>query len=306
MLYNEHTRSAKELQRRIAALREEGIDPTLPQKPTLPRPSPASALTTHGSSASPLTHPRERLPDSQVDESFMLLGQQVCATCICLLLPLSVMCLQSTDAGDAFNTFWKAMEQLDHVAQPLAFATASLGLSESIQRELGRNGSYSSDTDTDGSGRQRRALFGGRSKPQSPDGSSPTTVDDAHGNSSPLRQSVIDLRNEFDEIAEEGECQFSSVVSQGDIRHEDYDSSDSFCFIPSKSEPSQLALKEENITLRSELEGMKKRLENAERMLKLRQEQDQQLRENIAVARREVILTHLDRRQIPAHSSSGL
>ncbi len=71
----------------------------------------------------------------------------------------------------------------------------------------------------------------------------------------------------------------------------DYDSSDSFCFIPSKSEPSQLALKEENNTLRSELDGMKMRLENAERMLKLRQEQDQQLRENIAVARREVLHT---------------
>ena len=77
-------------------------------------------------------------------------------------------------------------------------------------------------------------------------------------------------------------------MSQGDIGREDYDSSDSFCFIPSKSEPSQLALKEENSALRLELEGMKKRLENADRMLKLRQEQDQQLRENIAVARREV------------------
>src|SRR5260221_14441666 len=80
----------------------------------------------------------------------------------------------------------------------------------------------------------------------------------------------------------------------------DYDSSDSFCFIPSKSEPSQLALKEENNTLRSELDGMQKRLESAERMLKLRQEQDQQLRENIAVARREVnrytlILSHPQR-----------
>ena len=129
------------------------------------------------------------------------------------LLPLSVLCPQSTDASDAFNTFWKAMEQLDHVSQPLAFATASLGSIESPQRELGRNGSYSSDTDTEGSGRFRRAFLGGRSKAQSPDGSSPTTVDDAHGpdgaKSSPLRQSVIDLRNDFDEIAEEGKCLYS-------------------------------------------------------------------------------------------------
>jgi len=160
------------------------------------------------------------------------------------------------------------MEQLDHVAQPLAFATASLGPIES------RNGSYSSDTDTEGSSRNRRAFLVGRSKAQSPDSTSPTTVDDTYGpdvaKSSPLRQSVIDLRNEFDEIAEE-----------------DYDSSDSFYFIPSKTEPSQPALKEENNILRSELEGMQKRLENAERVLKLRQDQDQQLRENIAVARRE-------------------
>jgi len=256
MLYNEHTRAAKELQRRIAALREEGIDPTLPQKPTPPRPLPASPPTTHGSSPSPLGYPKERLPDSQVDESFMLLGQQ------------------STDAGDAFNTFWKAMEQLDHVSQPLAFATASLGLTESSQRELNRNGSYSSDTDTDGSVRHRRALLGSRQKAQSPDGTSPATLDDPHSpdaaKPSHLGQSVIDIRNEFDEIAEE-----------------DYDSSDSFCFIPSKSEPSHSVLREENSILRSELEGMQKRLENAERMLKLRQEQDQQLRENIAVARRE-------------------
>jgi len=256
MLYNEHTRSAKELQRRVAALREEGMDPTLPQEPSPPRPSPASAATAHGSSASPLPYPKERLPDSQVDESFMLLGQQ------------------STDASDAFNTFWKAMEQLDHVAQPLAFATAPLGLGDSPKRDLGRNGSYSSDTDTDGSGRARRTFLSGRTKTHSPDSSSPTTIDGANGSgtakSSHLGQSIIDLRNEFDEIAEE-----------------DYDSSDSFCFIPSKSEPSQAALKEENSTLRAELEVMQKRLESAERMLKLRQEQDQQLRENIAVARRE-------------------
>ena len=116
---------------------------------------------------------------------------------------------QSTDASDAFNTFWRAMEQLDHVAQPLAFATASLGLTDSPKRELGRNGSYSSDTDTEGSGRARRTFLGGRTKVHSSDGTSPTTLDDAHGSepakSSHLRQSVIDLRNEFDEIAEEGE-----------------------------------------------------------------------------------------------------
>jgi hypothetical protein len=96
MLYNEHTRSAKELQRKIAALREEGIDPTLPQKPAPPRPSPASAPTAHGSSTSSPAYQKERLPDSQVDESFMVLGQQVRSTLVHLkTAPHSAPCFRS-------------------------------------------------------------------------------------------------------------------------------------------------------------------------------------------------------------------
>src|SRR5579863_3222546 len=122
------------------------------------------------------------------------------------------MFLQSAEASDAFNTFWKAMEQLDHVSQPLAFATASLGLANSPKR----NGSYSSDTDTEGSGRIRRTLLGGRTKAPSPEGLSSTTLDGAPGpdaaRPSNLGQSVIDLRNEFDEIAEEGEYLVPSSI----------------------------------------------------------------------------------------------
>ena len=115
------------------------------------------------------------------------------------------------------------MEHLDHVSQPLAFVTTSLGLSaESPQRDLARNGSYSSDTDTDGSARSRRAFLGSRSKAQSPDGTSPTALDDARlpdaTKASHLRQSVIDLRNEFDEIAEEG-AYLSQGVSRTERRH---------------------------------------------------------------------------------------
>ena len=108
------------------------------------------------------------------------------------------------------------MEQLDHVSQPLAFATAALGLGDSPRRDQGRNGSYSSDTDTEGSGRARRTFLGSRTKTHSPDSSSPTTIDGTNGSgaakSSHLGQSIIDLRNEFDEIAEEGEYSASSTV----------------------------------------------------------------------------------------------
>ena len=81
MLYNEHRKAGKELQRKISKLREENKDPSLPQKPSksstpknvttpLPQPLPSPSLQV----------PQNNLADSQqaVDESFMLLGQRVC------------------------------------------------------------------------------------------------------------------------------------------------------------------------------------------------------------------------------------
>ena len=77
MLYNEHAKSAKDVQRKIAKLREENKDPSLPQNvphrhtpPTPPVPGPSS---------SPPPQTGNRMIDSQNagDESFMLLGQRV-------------------------------------------------------------------------------------------------------------------------------------------------------------------------------------------------------------------------------------
>ena len=81
MLHNEHMRLGKDLQRRIAKLREENKDPSLPQKPprssagqntNVPAPPPQPV-------PSPPPQPQGKLSDSQqtVDESFMLLGQRV-------------------------------------------------------------------------------------------------------------------------------------------------------------------------------------------------------------------------------------
>ncbi|KAI0315519.1 hypothetical protein OF83DRAFT_1164757 [Amylostereum chailletii] len=255
MLQNKHSKAGKDLQRRIDTLREDGIDPTLPQKPVQPRPSSVPSHLAPGPSASPPPHlSRGFLGDSQhtVDESFMLLGQQ------------------SADAGDAFNHFWKAMEALDHLAQPVAFATASLGLTEPSRKPFGRHGSQSSDTDAEEGSRSRKSLTKGQSKRVSPDNSFATAYDGDMAKSTRVGQSVIDLRNDFDEIAEE-----------------DYDSSDSFCLVPSKSEPSSFTLKKENEAMKLQIETMQKQLETADRMLKQRKEQDQQLRDSIAVARRE-------------------
>jgi hypothetical protein len=66
--------------------------------------------------------------------------------------------------------------------------------------------------------------------------------------------------------------------------------SESFYMIPSDSEPSRSDLKKENTSLKQELEAMSKRLTAAERIMQLRKEQDQQLRESIVMARHQVIL----------------
>ena len=63
---------------------------------------------------------------------------------------------------------------------------------------------------------------------------------------------------------------------------------DSFCLIPSKSDPTVASLKEENDSLKSELEKQRQQLANMEMALKARQEQDQHLRDSIMIARKEV------------------
>jgi hypothetical protein len=62
------------------------------------------------------------------------------------------------------------------------------------------------------------------------------------------------------------------------------DLSESFCLVPLESDPA-MALKKENVSLKHEMEEMQKRLAEAERVLQLRKEQDQLLRDSIVMAR---------------------
>jgi hypothetical protein len=77
MLYNEHTKSAKDVQRRIVKLREENKDPSLPQN--VPHKHTSTPPPVPGPSTSPPPQTGNRMVDSQNtgDESFMLLGQRV-------------------------------------------------------------------------------------------------------------------------------------------------------------------------------------------------------------------------------------
>ncbi|KAG0705169.1 hypothetical protein DFH29DRAFT_907881 [Suillus ampliporus] len=247
MLYNEHVKAGKELQRRIAKLREENQDPTLPQK-TSPRhaqvhthknggssnaathaPAPAPSAPLHASSSS-------RLLDSHnnVDESFMVLGQR-------------------SDPGDAFNNFWTIMEgMLDNLSQPVAFATAPLGTEPPPlgKKSSRRDGNSSSDTD----------------------------IEQPH-TSKFLTRLGLDgkFKSKADTLFEE--------TDEEVFADEGNELSESFYMIPSDSEPPRSVLKKENASLKQDLEAMSRRLVAAERIMQLRKEQDQQLRESIVMAR---------------------
>lgn len=68
----------------------------------------------------------------------------------------------------------------------------------------------------------------------------------------------------------------------------DDDMADSFCLVRSDTESSVSVLRKENAAYKTKLEEMQQQLVSAERMLKMRHDQDQQLRESIILARKEV------------------
>ncbi|KAI0781145.1 hypothetical protein BD413DRAFT_22235 [Trametes elegans] len=297
MLHNEHMKLGKDLQRRIAKLREENKDPALPQKSI--RSSSASTSAGGGQSSGTVVAPPQPVPspppqsrgnilsESQqtVDESFMLLGQR-------------------SDPGDAFHQFWKATEgMLEYLSRPVAFATAPLApdppqppSSPGPRRGTKtRGGSSSSDTDFEDP--ISRKISKGISMVKAAHSRMLTKYDSVYGGSGsgsgspgsvegeggikagpstfpppPQPNHAIDLKDDWDD----------------DIRaFEDDDMADSFCMIPSKSDPSMASLKEENAMLRAELEKQKQQFANMEIVLKARQEQDQQLRDSIMIARKE-------------------
>ncbi|TFY58160.1 hypothetical protein EVJ58_g6586 [Rhodofomes roseus] len=266
MLCNDHSKAGKELQRRIAKLREENKDPSLPQKPTGGAPSSSNAArpVTLPTAPSPPPQAQTRMSDSQqaVDESFMLLGQR-------------------SDSGDPFNQFWKITEgMLDYLSQPVAFATAPLAPPSPAEGSRRRDASSSSDTDLEDAISKRISrgiglVKAARSRMLTRYDSSATTSDSESGRAGPSTfppRPVQPLPDEWDD-------EFHA--------DDDDDMADSFCLIPSKAETPANTLKRENETLRADTEELRKRLASAEGMLKMRQEQDQQLRDSILLARKE-------------------
>ncbi|KAG6889723.1 hypothetical protein C0995_015021 [Termitomyces sp. Mi166 len=263
LLYNDHTKAAKELERKIEKLREEGKDPALPQKAEVAQvQTPRSPRNPNLPRSTPSTPPFRPLSDSQnaVDESFMLLAGQ--------------RSFRKSDPGDAFNQFWSIMQgMLDNLSQPVAFATVPLGNTDPpsdaktppTPRSPRRDASFSSDTDSADqpifSRLTKRMGIGRDSK-------------DSNSRKSTLAGTTSSGDDGFeDELFDE--------ETLGD------ELSESFFVIPSGNEPSPITLKKENARLKSETEAMKKRLEATEKIIQLRKEQDLQLRESIVQATKE-------------------
>ncbi|KAF8874631.1 hypothetical protein CPB84DRAFT_1966929 [Gymnopilus junonius] len=261
MLYNEHCKATRELHRKVDQLKADGKDPSLPQKPEIPAPPPLRQNSNpyngppRVNTSSP--QPLRGMTDSQNtgDESFMLLGGQ------------------RSDPGDAFNQFWNIMQgMLDNLSQPVAFATVPLGnpetnspTSDPSAQDSRRDGNLSSDTDID------EPIFSKftRKIGMIREGSQSRSKKNDESSASSSRTSSYD-EEDFEDFLEEGD-----------------DLSGSFFLIPSGAEPSPAVLKKENESLKTEINLMKSRLEAAERVLKLRKEQDLQLRDSIFMATRE-------------------
>ncbi|KAI6036646.1 hypothetical protein BKA83DRAFT_4165879 [Pisolithus microcarpus] len=234
-------------------LRDEGKDPTLPQK-VLPRNVPACSGRMVGSPSSiPLPsyvhqNPNNdssasiRLTDSHnnVDESFMVLGQR-------------------SDPGDAFNNFWNIMEgMLDNLSQPVAFATAPLATEVGMLGKQGSRRDCGSSSDTD------------RDEPFVTKFSRKLGLASASKSKDMLVEET-----EEEVLVDEGLSPYRQLRLK--LTRQGNDLSESF----------YLRLGKENASLKREVDEMQKRMAAAERMLQLRKEQDQQLRDSIVLARQQ-------------------
>ncbi|TFK26417.1 hypothetical protein FA15DRAFT_667509 [Coprinopsis marcescibilis] len=280
LLYNRHCKERDELRRRIQKLQDEGQDPNLPQRADV---TPSNKLrqnshTTHSQPQHTLglnsaqTYPRP-MSDSQNtgDESFMVLGGQ------------------RSDPGDAFNQFWNVLQgMLDNIPQPVAFATAPLGTADIPSDASAQLGSQTPPISH---------VYGGIRRDQNP-GHNETQGSDHLLSKLTKRMGITREGSKARPSASKRGVSrstsggtVSSSLNDDDFDEDDFidegdDLSGSFFLIPSGSEPSSAVLRKENTNLKAELIVMADKLKAAENLLKLRKDQDMQLRNSIFEAQR--------------------
>ncbi|EJD05997.1 uncharacterized protein FOMMEDRAFT_18216 [Fomitiporia mediterranea MF3/22] len=240
----------KDLQRRIAKLREEGKDPSLPQVSHSPRGAAKSNDNETSSNPGSGLHvpPRARSLESSAttfDESFMVLNQQS----------------DNNGEDSPFDLFWKVTgEIMYNLSQPMSFQTAAMAALDAVES---RTASTQSES----------------------------------GNNEAVNTSIPSVRRtngmpnkDHQKRAESAKSVQLSKTDEFELDDDDYDSLDDFCFIPSTSSSdlsSSTKLKKENAELKLKLENMEKQMGAVRRQITLRNEQDQHLRDNIMLARKE-------------------
>ena len=95
------------------------------------------------------------------------------------------------------------------------------------------------------------------------------------------------LQDDLDEVlADDGPSPICMVSTSSDLGFSDDDLAESFFVIPSGDEKSKL--RKENATLKAEVSTLQNQLSEMKVVLKMRQDKDNALRDNILHARREV------------------
>jgi len=188
---------------------------------------------------------------------------------------------------------------LDNLSQPVAFATIPLGpetpaspASDRSSPEVRRDGNLSSDTDPDEpifSKFSRKIGLGNKNGRSRKAGQRSLSASQASTSS---QKSDFDFDEDDDDFIDAGlsifVCIVACLTTVFFLFTESDDLSGSFYLIPPGAEPSPIGLKKENVALKAEIATLKNRLEGTERVLKLRRDQDVQLRDSIFQATREV------------------
>ncbi|KAH6918930.1 hypothetical protein BKA70DRAFT_34346 [Coprinopsis sp. MPI-PUGE-AT-0042] len=268
LLYNRHCKDRDDLRRRIQKLQDEGKDPNLPQRADVPASSTrhtsnggsSSSTQNPVASASQQMYPRPTMSDSNtVDESFMVLGGQ------------------RSDPGDAFNQFWSVLQgMLDNISQPVAFATAPLNTLDMPSDDVAQSSAQAPPPPPQHTYPSLRREHGVA-----------RDSDDDHLLSRWTKKIGISLessRPSIHDVRSKGKGSSSSFdEDEFDEFLEEDDLSGSFFLIP---EQSAATLRKENAALKTELLATQEKLKGAEHLLKLRKEQDLQLRNSIFEAQR--------------------
>ena len=188
---------------------------------------------------------------------------------------------------------------LDNLSQPVAFATIPLGpeiskdtsTSDIAASEIRADGGLSSDTDHDEPILSKFSRKIGLGRKHDMSGKTNQKSSSLTQRSSHSQEDGFDFAEDEDDFLETGLSTFIlSTCRVGHLPKKD-DLSGSFFLIPTGVDASPTVLKKENTTLKAEIATLKNRLEGTERVLKLRRDQDLQLRDSIFQATREVNLT---------------